>query len=189
MTQPQVQIVTPRRGWNKAYSVNSTSSSFPTVAPATTNFGAPTVDGSIQNGQIPGDDNYLLLSFFGKGADNDTAAFRVYGVRQINTQRAPNVANPLYVPELILEGTCTFSTIVGVAASPVLNTERFADTIAVTTPATTARPAADYVLCNSVTANITPATVAIANRGYLNYYIVFDLTGTSTEVNALWTTY
>lgn len=176
----------PVHGWKKAYTTNVTTATFPAVVAKTTPFGLPTNNGTTFNGGIPADDKFIKLMFYGVGADNSTVAYRLYGVRCAGTQNL-GVANPLYIPELVLEGVATLSTLVGVAASPVLDTENFADTITVTTPATAARPAIEYFLANSVTANISPATVSVSTQGYGEFYLVFDMTG-ATSANALWTT-
>jgi hypothetical protein len=70
--------------------------------------------------------NRLKLLFLLLGADGDVASFRIIGWNKAMDNTNP----PLWVPQPILEVSCTASAVVGVAGSPVLSTERFVDTIA-----------------------------------------------------------
>jgi hypothetical protein len=71
----------------------------------------------------------LKLLFILLGADNDVASFRFIGWNRIRVGQGSN-PDTLWVPQPFAEFSCTASAAVGVAASPILNTERFCDTIA-----------------------------------------------------------
>ena len=64
----------------------------------------------------------------GVGADNDAYSLRLIGWRRI-TGGVITGHQQIWVPSIIAEVSCTLGGAVGVANSPVLATERFADTI------------------------------------------------------------
>lgn len=102
---------------------------------------------------------------------------RLTGWRQVQGSSL----STLWIPERIFEITCTLSQIVGIAASPVLATERFADTIALvaSTPALSTleiySPADDaqggWLLCDGLGCELLEISV--------------DMTG-ATDGNFLW---
>jgi hypothetical protein len=67
---------------------------------------------------------------YGLGSDNDVFNLRLIGWRRITPPTSSH--RTLYLPTIIAGLTCTISAFVGDASGPVLNTERFADTITVT---------------------------------------------------------
>lgn len=71
----------------------------------------------------------MRLSFLLLGADNDVASFRLISWNRIQSGQGDG-PNMLWIPSPFLEVVCTASAAVGIASAPVLNTERFADTIA-----------------------------------------------------------
>lgn len=62
------------------------------------------------------------------GNDNDTFTMRVIGWRRIVPLASD--ARFFWVPSILCDVLCTASAFVGLAAGPVLNTERFCDTVA-----------------------------------------------------------
>ncbi len=64
--------------------------------------------------------------FIGLGSDNDAFSVRIIGWTRVDL----DTMRPLWVPSLIAEYAVVVSAAVGVAGAAVLNTERFADTIA-----------------------------------------------------------
>lgn len=114
----------------RALTTNAATSSFASKVPTVTE---PTNDGVINlilgGGAVIHE--WMLLWPIGLGADNDAFSLRVLGWRKIS--QGQGVTDTLWMPTLLYEFSCTISAAVGVAASPVLNTERFADTITIVT--------------------------------------------------------
>ncbi|MFN4894202.1 MAG: hypothetical protein ACK5HO_00275 [Pseudomonadota bacterium] len=146
----------------------STDLTFPARTPTLT---APTGAGVLQDPivgtQTP---EWVQVVPFGDGADNSTFDLRVIGWKPTELG--------LWVPTLLAQAACTLSAALGVAATEVLNTQRFADTIALT-----------QVLANvdsklSSPANDTIASFQVETRGSVYLEILFDL-GTATGANAL----
>jgi hypothetical protein len=76
---------------------------------------------------------WVKLLPYGLGADEDGYSLRLLGWQKLGTGPGPN--DVLWIPQALAEVACVLSQAVGVAAAPLLNTERFADTITVTTQA------------------------------------------------------
>jgi hypothetical protein len=114
---------------------------------------------------------------FGVGTKGNTFAMRVTGWQV--TLDAVNT--PLWVPSVIAEFTCTLGAAVGVAASTVLATEKFCDTIAMVT----GNANVDNII--SSPANDTPATVQVLLNGCSLVSVQFKV-ATATSGNALVTT-
>lgn len=114
-------IATLSNEFVKARSVNATDSSFPSRIPTTTE---PSADGVIDLAPLAGRvaDNLLLIPY-GTGSENDTFDLRVIGWRKVDT---------LWIPVILAEVACTLSAAVGVASAPVINSERFVDTLSLT---------------------------------------------------------
>ena len=106
-------------------SANSTATSFAARVPTTTK---PTGDGVIDS---TGGLSYVLLTFFGRDAADETFAFRVMGWSQVI-----GAAKSLWVPVRLLQARCTLSTATGVADSEVTASEFIVDTIATVTGST-----------------------------------------------------
>jgi hypothetical protein len=68
----------------------------------------------------------VMMWPIGLGSDNDVSSMRLWGWHRV----VQDTMLDLWQPSIIGEWVCTFSTAVGVAGSAVLNTERYADTIA-----------------------------------------------------------
>lgn len=125
--------VTLARPYRKALTTNDNSSSFASKIPTLTE---PVNDGVIDlgwfrsnvaaGGTVP---QTMRVLPYGLGSDNDVFDMRVISWRHVGTPGYPPAG--LWVPTIEVAVTCTISAAVGVAASPVLNTERFADTITI----------------------------------------------------------
>lgn len=162
--------------FRKAYATDATSTSFASTAPTTT---SPFSNDGVVDMRAGNDrmvSNMAFMMPYGSGADDDTFAFRVWGWRLIGT---------LYVPSLLIAGSCTISTCVGIAGATVTSDSRFADTIAISYP--TDGENVSYQL-NS------PADDSLANiaghvvfdlKGHRYIQVDFDRTGTTTACNAL----
>lgn len=124
-------VVTQARPLRRALSTNSSASSFTAHAATITE---PTGDGVLAMGGAAGGPfggtipERAILYPIGLGADNDAFTMRVLGWRRI---RGTTTDITLWVPSLMGEFTCTMCAAVGVAGSPVLNTERFIDTVSI----------------------------------------------------------
>lgn len=68
----------------------------------------------------------IRLFPYGLGSDNDVFSLRIWGWWRLNYNGAP-----YWLASILGEIACTISAHVGVAGGPVLNTERFADTITI----------------------------------------------------------
>lgn len=123
------------RAFKKAWTANANTSSFASRIPTITE---PTNDGVLD---IKGDGlvvpSQMLIIPYGLGADDDAADMRVIGWRHAGPVDLQGGTRALWIPTILGEFNCTFSTAVGVAGSFVLNTERFADTITIQALATT----------------------------------------------------
>ena len=123
-------LLTSPCSYEKLYAVNVTALAITPPAPTTTEPATGMYYASPDS--LSTDDKYnaAALCFFGEGPDNGTATATVIQWRRIGT---------LWVPTPLLDLNLTFGTSVGVAGSPVSNTERFADTIAESTVYTEAK--------------------------------------------------
>ena len=74
--------------------------------------------------------NQVVLGFVGAGSDNNAGTAMIYGWRRIANATIPD--RYLWVPTPLLGLDITLSTAVGVAGEKLINTDRFADTLAVT---------------------------------------------------------
>jgi len=147
---------------------SSTDASFPAKAPTLT---VPTGAGVLQD-PVVGDKTpeWIQVVPFGDGADNSTFDLRVIGWK-------PTPLG-LWIPTTLAQAACTLSAAVGVAATEVLNTQRFADTIALT------QVQANVDSKLSSPANDTIASFQVQSRGSVYVEVIFDL-GSATGANAL----
>lgn len=182
------------RPYKKARSVNSSSANFPTWV--TTELALPnayyadagtaagrvvTPIGLCGNGRVPA---WLHFIPYGLGSDDDVFSVNVVGVRRI--------AEPIsdgrqqFVRELIAVLACTISSSVGIASGQVINTERFADTIAITKEGTYT---ADVTRTGSIRlyspANNSPASAMIPLVNFEGYELEWDQTTGTPTMNAL----
>lgn len=125
----------------------------------------------------------LRLYAIGLGSDNDAFSFRVYGWSRIGA--GPDLAVG-WLPALLGEYGCVVSTFVGVAASPVLDTERFADTFTIVSEPTIT---ADVTRAGTTElyspANNTPGWIEIRTHGVEMLEFDFDQTTGTPTMNLL----
>lgn len=151
-----------------ARSSGSTDSSFPSKVPTTT---APTGTGVISD-PLNGNEStqWIQVVPFGEGADNSTFDLRVISWKP--------TTDGLWVPTILAQAACTLSATVGVNGADVTNTQRFADTIALTqvqanVDSKLSSPVGDLV-----------GSFLVETRGSTLIEITFDL-GSATAANAL----
>ncbi len=116
------------RNFTKAKATNESTGTFASKIPTVTE---PTGDG-VHDLVGPGllVPQRMLVIPYGLGSDDNAGQVRIYSWKKINDESQNNPT--LWVPFCIAGLTVTFSTAVGIAGSPVLNTERFADTFGIT---------------------------------------------------------
>ncbi len=186
------------RPWQKGRSVNATNTSYPskitTAAEPAADGGSATGSAAIQlaaqgsGGIVP---CRCRVSFYGEGADNDTFEARVIGWRRGGTPAAGDV---VWTPIPLAQFTCTLSTHVGVGTVGFVKAaERFVDTLALST---TGIAVAEPSFTSDVTRQgdiklFSPANQFIAwaefdTQACEKIEFVYDLTGTSTGANALY---
>lgn len=123
----------------------------------------------------------------GLGSDNDVFSLRVWGWSRCGSGNGE--AGIIWIPAMLGEFACTISTFVGVAGSPVLATERFADTISIV--ATVGEPTLTADVTRTGTtelyspANDTPAWVELRLRGIELLEFDFDQTTGTPSCNCL----
>lgn len=113
------------RAWKKAFATNQDQTAFASKVATVTK---PSNDGVIdltKDGIVY--PRFMRFIPYGLGSADDTFSLRIWGWARVH---ASDPKKTLWVPTPIGEFACTISTAVGVAGSPVLDTERFADTIA-----------------------------------------------------------
>jgi hypothetical protein len=161
--------------FSKVCAANSTASSFASKVPTTTE---PTGDGVVSPLRSGGVYDNVLLAFYGTGNDDTTFDARVIGWRKIST---------LWVPVPLFQLTATLSTAVGVSGAAVTDSERFADTLALSADFTGADGVSVQVQSLSGLTNKVAHLVFDA-KGFTKFEVLFDLTG-ATAANALWAGY
>lgn len=179
--------------WRKFRTVNCTDTSFPSKIPTVTEpsgvgataGGAAVIDlinsgsnrfvGSMQNG--------INLVFFGAGSDTNTFSCRGIGWSCISDSPALAITDDtrLWIPTPLFEVSVALSVQVGIAGKSVINTDRFADAISITT--TTANQGVDVDVRSP--ANDTMAEMYVDLRGHMKFELIFDCTG-ATDCNALY---
>lgn len=119
----------------------------------------------------------------GLGANNDAYSFRVFGWTRIGSGVAPGT---FWFYSELGEYSCILGNFIGVAASPVLNTEFFADTVAVVKePVTTADVTNAGTTEVFSPANDTPAWIELRLRGVEKLEFDFDQTTNTPTCNLL----
>lgn len=176
------------RPYQKALSASSTDTSFASRIPTTTAPANAIVLGDQSgHGEVPCEMNVV---FYGAGNDDQTFEARIIGWKRIrgNDQTTPD----LWVPTVIAQFACILSTAVGVAGAPVVNTDRFVDTLSLAStviqPKTTDTDSAGAASTGGVWFT-SPANNLIAHanlrvEGYERVEFTFDMTG-ATNGNAL----
>lgn len=175
------------RVFRKARSVNSTSTAFPATAPTRTE---PTGDAGTAAGRCVIDlaargDGYVpcdvMILPYGLGSANDVFSLRLLGWRKIGTG-----LTALWVPVTLAELACTLGAMTGVAASEVLATELFCDTITIVSePTTTADVTRVGSVLVSSPANDTVAWAKVPLLGVQKIEFLWDQTTNTPAANAL----
>lgn len=167
-----------RNFWYRGLQYNSTAPSLPTVSPTTTE--PITVDSGTPASNvllIDTGDKTTDLMFFAVGADNVTFLVDLYLWRKATgIGGLATFGTVLWVPTYLGQITGTASAKVGVAAAMVINTERFADTLAGTMDArvTLRSPTTDKI-----------GDVVVDTTGYQKLGVYFGINASATSVNAL----
>lgn len=185
-----VQLAEQTRPYQKALTTNADSSSFASKVPT---IAEPTNDGVVDlaKGFFWSPIELLILPY-GLGSDNDVFDMKVIGWRHIGAVTPSTQV--LWVPTTICEFTCTISAAVGVAGSPVLNTERFADTIVVKSnalqPKYTDADATPATTTRGVTLIYSPADdtigwILLRLMGFEKIEFTFDQTTGTPTANCL----
>jgi len=168
--------------WRKALADNANTSAFTAKAATLTE---PTGDGIVALGSSPGPGGLVwervILLPYGLGDDDNVFSLRIIGWRRLGSGPSPGT---LWIPTTLVEMVCTLSTSVGVATAPILNTERFADTLALVAlmePTTAADVTRAGITELFSPANNTPAHAVVNTRGCEKLEFLFDqTTGTPT---------
>lgn len=171
------------QNFNKARGTNQTSTSYVSKVPTNTEPAADGGSSATASAAINVGRGYTQNSCFfvvyGTGADNNTCNVRLIGWRTIGS----NVETLLWVPVILCDLACTLSAAVGVAGKAVVATERFADTIAVTTGSL--GTSLDVV---SPTGDVIAHAVADI-KGFSKIEFSFNTNSSATDVNALYCLY
>ncbi len=167
--------------FQKARSVNQTSSSFVSKVPtnATPQGDAGTATGaSVIDLGIDGDraQNAIVVLPYCTGNDDVTFSVRVIGWRPVGINDRTTC---LWIPVVLAELSCTGGATVGVAGMVLVATERFADTITLTTG--NANVSTDV---NSP-ADDTIAHAVVDLKGFQNVELSFSTGSSATACNAL----
>lgn len=159
----------------RALAANATDSTFPSRIPTLTQpaLAIGDLDGNIQQ-------NGLLVMPFAIGADNETFSMRLIQWRYIGS--GPQAYSRLWVPTVLAEFACTLCAAVGVASSPVLNTERFCDTITLVGSTGNANISHEIVSPG----NDTIAYILLDLKGAHLWEPTFDIGTGPTSMNALY---
>ena len=158
-------------------SQNSTDATFPSRIPTGTKpSGVGVIEMSTDNSILTS--NGLRVKPYGTGSENNTFSMRVIGWEK--TESNPFDANKtLWSPAVLCELLCTLSTVVGVAGRCIVATERFADTITITTG--NAGVTLDVV---SPTGNVI-AHALVDTKGHRLVELTFSTGSSATDMNAL----
>ena len=159
--------------FRKAKATSATDTGFPSKIPTATEptgdgvHDIPGVEGIMQNG--------MIVIPYGVGSDNHTFDMRVIGWRIVGRN---NSATSLWIPVIITQLAVTLSAAVGVANKTIIATERFADTITLTTgnddiSIDIVSPTGDVI-----------AHAVIDLKGFSKIEFTFDL-GAGTDCNCL----
>lgn len=171
----------------RVLTTNSNDAAFPSKVPTITepiNDGVYDLAGKGVGLIVP---QCMKLWFIGLGANNDAFSVRILGWTRIGS--GPN-AGTLWFPTIIAEFTCVMGNFIGVAGSPVLDTEFFADTIAPVAARIRDRKIAAGTSLNSnydilSPANDTPGHVIMPIRGFEKLEFIFDQTINTPTMNVL----
>lgn len=160
----------------RALTYSSTATSYAAVAAKTAE--PVSVDSSTPTGNtavMKSNGASLYLMPFGTDAANEAFGVRLVGWRKLT---GVDGSTPLWVPTHLGDVTCTLGTSVGVASQLVINTEYFADTLALVSGGW-----ADIKLIQ--TASDLPAAILVPSKGFNYIQALFDL-DTAASANLLW---
>lgn len=197
-----MKIVRDCQPFTRALHTNYASNSYPVLVPTITPPapGSPSPNGGNANGvfapsglpaPVSGGTNAapalitelsLLGCFFGTGADDATFLAQLIGWKQT----IGIAATSLWIPVPLLEVTCTLSTIEGVAGADVIATERFADTLVLTSGYSTTYGGGTQV--TSPTGNVIAWLVSSLN-GFGAFQWIFNCNSSATGANCLFALY
>lgn len=178
-------LTTPTMPLRKFRSVNCTSSSFASRIPQATE---PVDDSADATGQCSLDMaagggvtyNGLMILPYAIGSDNNTFSIRVVGYRKFGQ----NPQTLMWIgPILLVEALCTLdSTLVGIAARTILNTEMFCDTITLVSTSGNANVSEEMV---SPADGVTIAHIMVDTKGCERVSLEFSTGSSATSCNAL----
>ncbi len=170
-------ITTLVRRLKKVYSTNQTGSSITSPSPTTTipTTGIiPAIYTVDTGGFLASGGNQYLFYFYAIGANNVTGKAQINGWRKVDN-------GTLWIPMPLIQVDLIFGASTGVAASDVLDTERFADTITLTSGK---NYTAAYEIIIAGTPDDTVAGLAVDVKGAELIQVQVSV-GTATSVNAL----
>lgn len=185
------------RPLKKVRTVNSTPTSFTapvceidlSMTDAGTETGRSIIDLSVNGGGAGLVPKLMELWPYGIGTADDVFSMRVIGWTRVLPIGASEPRS-FWVPGLIVDAACTISTFVGLAGFPVLDTEKFADTITITTANQPTKLGNTTLLDGYVKlytfANNLPARIQVPLEGYEAVEVQFDPTTGMTSMNALY---
>jgi hypothetical protein len=178
----------------RGLAVNANDTNFPTVLASTTT--EPTGAGVFTfrkgaGGAAPDDEivvpKWMKIWAFGAGSNNDAFSVRVWGWHKVGSGPIPNT---LWLPSIIGEFAFILSNAVGVAGSPVLDTERLADTVTPVAARLLDRDIAAGTAVNSDYFIVSPATdsptfIMMKTFGCQKFTFHFDQTTGTPTMNVL----
>lgn len=183
-----MQLETLARPFLKAWATNANTSSFasrPSTVTEPTNDGVVSLTVTAGGGIIP---SQMKIFPYGLGSSNDGFSLRILGWNHIGPSGPQST--PLWVSGTLAEFTVLLGAATGVAGSPVLNTELFADTIAPVAARLPDRVIAagtavnsDIRICN--VANDTPTYIIMPTYGCEKLEFLFDQTTNTPTMNCL----
>ncbi len=172
------------RGWQRARKVNATDNGFPAKSliaaqPSGNGNNAAQATASAVYSITDGTQSFngLVIKPYGAGADDATMSVRVIGWSYLIEDNVIGTAG--WDPTVLVELACTLSTVVGVAGLLVINTDRFADTLALTY-------GNDDVSVDIVSpANNVAAHAVVDLKGFQLVEFTFTTGASATSCNAL----
>jgi len=131
--------------------------------------------------------NGVSIMFYGTGADDATFAARVIAWSKVVTDRSGSVTDSdrVWIPHDLVQVTGILSTFVGLAGKTILDTHRFADTLAL--DGTTANAGVNVNIVSP--ANNRPARLYVDLEGAEYIEIQLEDDGSATAMGALYKFY
>lgn len=179
--------------WKRMMATSSTEASFPSLIPTTTQpsgdgvhfpSGAPTIAaGTFARSPSMVTEQNIGCVFFGTTDDDQTFKARLTGWKQ--TPGLDSSLASLWVPVTLFEVTCTLSTMIGIAASDVVNTNRFVDTITLTAAYGTTVPGDPNTLAVVSPGSNLMAHLVCPIKGFGAFQFTFDRNSSAAACNGL----